>query len=73
MAKFKTEQARLGRLGSTTILLKWRMGKRVARMNLELVENYFKSIGVHRPKSDAVFVKQGRIRAQRLRLATRKL
>jgi hypothetical protein len=31
-------------------------------MSLELVENYFKSIGVRNPKSDAVYVKQGRKR-----------
>jgi len=31
-------------------------------MSLELVENYFKSIGMHRPKSDGVYVKQGRKR-----------
>jgi len=35
-------------------------------MNLKLVENYFKSIGVCRPKSDAVYVRQGRKRFGKL-------
>src|SRR5262245_10436750 len=42
------------------------MAHGLAHTNFELVEDYFKSIGVRRPRSDAVYVMQGRKRFGKL-------